>query len=545
MKQWTEHNISLISPHIDQLNRELSTTYALQGIKRGLEKESLRITPQGTIAQSPHPTQLGSPLTHPNITTDYSEALLEFITPPCNDSNDAIAFLKNLHTMTYQSLKNEQLWVNSMPCLMNDEASIPIAQYGSSNSAKMKSIYRVGLGHRYGRFMQTIAGTHYNFSLPKQFWVSYQQTLKDKGPLQTFIDDQYFRLIRNFQRYSWVPVYLFGASPMVCQSYLTASRSHRKCGAIPSELVEFLPKKQKGTLFLPQGTSLRMSSLGYHNSAQADLHISYNSLSEYTDSLESAIRSPSANYEKIGLYQDGAQIQLSANILQIENEFYNAIRPKRTSDNGERPTVALRKGGVEYIEVRLLDLDPSTPGGIHPNTLDFMDIFLLFCLLSDSPALCVKEQSVLQKNLQAVVTRGRNLETPLIFNHENNTALTISDYFNAIFPILEPIADFLDSCSHTTRFSSALHREREKTKAPELTPSHRIIESVSSYKSFFEYAMEQSETQRQYFLNQTISLADQRNFEQIASDSILKQKEIEQDDQISLEQYISNYFQND
>lgn len=545
MKNWTIENIGLVSRNLDQLKKNSYSISDLQKTKRGLEKESLRITHQGVLSTEPHPEKLGAALTHPNITTDYSEALLEFITPPYQDSIDAIRFLKQLHALTYQHLNEELLWVNSMPCLMKGEESIPIARYGKSNSGRMKSIYRNGLGYRYGRFMQTIAGIHYNFSLPLSFWQSYQRVVNNEKAIQTFINDEYFRLIRNFQRYSWIPVYLFGASPMVCESYIEASQKKGTLCNLPPELVSFIAKNKKGTRYLPLGTSLRMSSLGYHNTAQADLHISYNSLNEYIDSLESAIRCPSSVYEKIGLYHDNERIQLNTNILQIENEFYNSIRPKRTSQSGERPTVALKKEGVEYIEIRLLDLNPNIPGGIDATTLDFMDIFLLFCLLIDSPLLFENEQATIQNNLQSIVTKGRDLSTSLVFNHQNNETVSIKDYFALIFPIMEPIAEFLDTAYNTSRFSSTLHGQQAKAINPSLTPSFQIIEAAREGGSYYQLGMEQAERQREYFLNLPIEPENIVLFDKISTESHQKQIQIEQTDQLSLEEYIESYFKID
>ena len=52
----------------------------LRQLLRGIEKESLRVDGDSRLASTPHPVCLGSPLTHPSITTDFSEAQLELIT---------------------------------------------------------------------------------------------------------------------------------------------------------------------------------------------------------------------------------------------------------------------------------------------------------------------------------------------------------------------------------------------------------------------------------------------------------------------------------
>lgn len=547
MQNWISELTTAISDISTKLSADVTGTQTLKKIKRGLEKESLRITNEGSLAQTPHPHALGSALTHPNITTDYSEALIEFITPPFHNSQSTIDFLRNLHTFAYQNLADEQFWVNSMPCKMSDEASIPIAQYGHSNSARMKQIYRKGLGHRYGRLMQTIAGIHYNFSLPETFWTHYQALLNDQRPLQTFINDHYFRLIRNFQRYSWVPIYLFGASPAICDSFLKASANSKRQVTTPDALIRHLPDIQSSakndTLFLPHGTSLRMSSLGYHNSAQGDLKISYNSLADYTQSLERAIRTSSPLYEAIGMEQDGKPAQLNTNVLQIENEFYNSIRPKRTSKAGKRPTAALQEQGVEYIEIRLLDLNPYVFGGINEDTLHFMDIFLLFCLFADSPSLNDADQAVISQNLQSVVTQGRQHETTLINTQDRSQAYPIQECFSALVNALEPIAALLDSANCTTHFFQALKQEQEKMRFAELTPSHKIITSLEDERlSFFEFAMNQADKEKAYFLSQNLKPILKSTFERTSMLSHARQAQIEALEDVSFEDYMANYF---
>ncbi|HCR79020.1 MAG TPA: glutamate--cysteine ligase, partial [Alcanivorax sp.] len=259
------------------LDSEAAATLA--HIRRGIEKESLRITDQGLLAHTPHPRELGSALTHPYITTDYSESLLEFITPPSTDLQQPIEFLENLHRYAYRHIDDELLWVNSMPCMIANDNDVPVAEYGSSNVGRMKHIYRIGLGHRYGRKMQTIAGIHYNFSFPDEFWRINRELEGSQAPLRDYISQRYFDLTRNFQRYSWLLVYLFGASPALCSSFL-AGREHQ------------LLERFDHSLYRPNATSLRMSDLGYQNNAQSSLAISYNNLDDYVRTLTHAMKTP-------------------------------------------------------------------------------------------------------------------------------------------------------------------------------------------------------------------------------------------------------------
>ena len=231
------------------------TESRILGIRRGVEKESLRVTAQGALAQTPHPLVLGSALTHPHITTDFSESQVELVTGVHPTAQACLQELQEVHQFTEQAIGEEMLWVSSMPCCLPEDDAIPLGQYGNSNVGLAKNVYRTGLGHRYGRRMQTISGIHYNWSLPE---VS---------------SDAYFSLIRNFRRHAFLLLYLFGASPAVNSSFV-AGRQHP------------LQTLSEDTLYLPYATSLRMGRLGYQSDAQASLAVSYNGLQGYGDSLQ-------------------------------------------------------------------------------------------------------------------------------------------------------------------------------------------------------------------------------------------------------------------
>ena len=231
------------------------TELAAQGrfgrLRRGLEKEGLRVDGTGRIAATPHPYALGSKLTHPHITTDYSEALLEYITPVYCRPGDAVDFLADLHRFSYRHLGEELIWPASMPARLDGNDSVTIADYGSSNVGTMKHVYRKGLDVRYGRIMQAIAGIHYNVSLPDELWTLLRER---DGAHDVDLDDyrssRYFGLIRNFRRHSWLLLYLFGASPALDRSFLPE-------GNIPDKL----HAHGRDTLVSPYATSLRISDL--------------------------------------------------------------------------------------------------------------------------------------------------------------------------------------------------------------------------------------------------------------------------------------------
>lgn len=507
------------------LDADASATLA--GIRRGLEKESLRIRPDGRLAQTPHPEALGSALTHPYITTDYSEALLEFVTPPTTDLQQPLAFLDDLHRFVYNNIGDEILWVNSMPCLMGADEDIPIADYGTSNVGLMKNIYRRGLGHRYGRAMQTIAGIHYNFSLPAEFWQLHQLLEKDQRPLQSYISDRYFDLLRNFQRYSWLLLYLFGASPAICPSFMQG-RSHDRLQALDK------------SLYTPYATSLRMSDIGYQNKAQSAVELNYNDIDSYVESLTRAINTPDPEYEKIGVYVDGEYRQLNANILQIENEYYSSARPKRSIERGERPTLALQRRGVEYIEMRALDLNPFEPVGIRERDLRFLDLFAVWCLLQDSPPLDETDLRATRDNIRQVAYDGRNPELEI---NRRGESVRLHDWAERQLEQMQPIAELFDGLLGDRQYRDVLDEQRLRVQEPERTPSARVLaEMERRNQSFYEFAMDQALLHRDHFLGRPLDPTKRSQFEHLAACSLDQQRAREAEPEPPFEEYLAEYF---
>jgi glutamate--cysteine ligase len=497
---------------------------ALAGINHGVEKESLRVDPQGHLAQTSHPPGLGSALTHNCITTDFSEALMEFISPVFHHPKDTVNFLSDLHTFTYTQLAREELlWTSSMPCVIADSERIPLAQYGRSNIAKLKTLYRRGLGYRYGRAMQTIAGIHYNFSLPDSFWKILYDAQQAHGDLQQFRTQQYFGLIRNFRRYCWLLLYLFGASPAVCRSFVRNNPNHG--------LEDF----DEGSLYLPHATSLRMGDLGYTSKAQAGLFISYNSLDEYTDALYQAIKTPYQPYENF-MGANGAAAQVNSNILQMEAEFYSTIRPKRIPGPDERPVQALRKHGVEYIEVRCLDLNPFLPVGIDEDVMYFLNCFLLYCVLTPSPPTSREEYAEIDGNNKSVVRRGRE---PGLELSNGGTAVTLMEWGNQILNGVDAIATVLDKVRSTHDHSIATSAQRAKVGNSALTPSARVLERMRELKtSYFRFAMNQSLANSDYFRGLPMAGDKIQEFQRMSHTSNLEREAIESSDTMDFAAYL-------
>ena len=496
----------------------------LRGIQRGYEKECLRVDADGHLAQTPHPPSLGSKLTHPWITTDYSEALLEFITPPTKDPAAPLQVLRDIHRYTVPRLGDETLWASSMPCLLGDDSNIPLADYGSSNKARFKYVYREGLGLRYGRQMQTIAGVHYNWSLPDEFWSDLHASCESPDSMRDFTSARYFGLIRNFLRYGWLVPYLFGASPAICQSFLRGRKA---------DLQELVP----GTLYGPHATSLRMSDLGYQNSAQSNLNVSFNSLAEYTQALELAIHTPDPYYQQIGV-RDGARWkQLNANLLQIENEFYASMRPKRIGR--DRPAKALRMQGVEYIEMRLFDLNPMVDIGITPEQGSFADVLLLMCLFRDSPPISAREQGENDENKRRVVTRGRQPDLHLLVHNREQPLRALA---HELFDEMAPFTEMLDAAYGGEAYARAMALLRQRIDHPDQCPSAQVLDGAREHGGFFKYAMAISQQHKQSLRAQPLEGETLQRFVTSAADSLALQKRIEDEDRGSFEEYVARYY---
>ncbi|HIG42061.1 MAG: glutamate--cysteine ligase [bacterium] len=492
----------------------------------GIERESLRVDDHGNLARAPHPSFLGSKLSHPTITTDFSEAQLELITPVSQSVSETLQTLTDIHRFVYSGLKDESLWSASMPCVLQGESKIPLAYYGTSNLGKLKTTYRNGLGNRYGRSMQTICAVHYNFSFTGKLWEEMAR-IENTENTTDYRNQRYFDVMRNFRRFSWLAVYLSGASPAVCNSFVKG-REHN------------LDPFDEGSLYKAGATSLRNGNLGYQSDAQSDLmNICYNSLDNYVGNIARAVITPFGSYTDIGSRKDGEYLQVNDCILQSEAEFYTTVRAKRVPAKGANFLQTLLDEGVEYIEVRLLDVNPYQPLGIDDETIHFLNTFLLYCLLIDSPShdddLC---QSV-KSNVNQVVHQGRDPSTLL---NDQGRQRTISQWGQEILTDLLPLAARLDAVAKngSDAHQQSILRQQQKLRNPDLTPSGRILQDMQSESvPFFRFAMNQTLAHKTYFQEQPLSKAELEYFTHIASQSIADQNQIEQLDEDDFDTYLN------
>jgi glutamate--cysteine ligase len=499
----------------------------LRGGRKGVEKESLRVSPAGEISQMRHPGALGAPLTNEHITTDFSEALIELVTPPFGESWELLQYLCDLHQFVYRHLGDELLWSTSMPCRFDGDESIPLAQFGRSNVGRMKTVYRHGLGLRYGRTMQAISGVHFNYSFPGELWDALQHINQSKLPRQDFVSEQYFAVLRNYRRFGWLVLYLFGTSPAVSRDFFGGR-----------EIT--LPALDAETVYEPYGTSLRMSDVGYRNKNQATVSVSVNSLDDYVRDLSKAIGTPYPPYQKLGVKVDGEYLQLNANILQIENEYYSYIRPKRIASSGERPTKALRRAGVEYVEVRALDVSAFDPVGVNQNKLRFLEAFLALCVLSNAEPIGLGEQEALDANHLRVARRGR--EPGLTLSRDGRETPMVG-WARELLESMQGICEMLDHGEPTRPYQTALEQQRAKIDDVERTPSARLLaEMRQTGESFFQLAQRMSRMHKDYFLD--LYPPNERRLGEFAAEaqeSHEEQARIEAADRWDFDTYLAHY----
>ncbi len=506
----------------------------LRDMLRGIEKESLRVSSHGQLSMRPHPQALGSALTHPFITTDYSEALLELITPASSSVATALHDLEQLHRHVLACLPDEMLWAHSMPCFLGEDDAVPLAQYGSSATGQMKTVYRHGLGLRYTRRMQTIAGIHYNLSFPDSFFSALQEVENPGSDLElrTFKDQRYLGLLRNFMRYSWLLLYLFGSSPAVCRSFMRDRPHH-------------MQSHQQHTLIQPWATSLRMSDIGYQNHLQAELDIDFNTLSSYLQGLDKAIRTPDPGFAKLGVRSSNGQwLQLNDHILQIENEFYGLIRPKQPPKADERPGLALKRRGISYIEMRCVDLNPESAIGIQEQDAYFLEIFALYCLLEQSADFDRNEPLHISRNQQQTAEQGRNEDLRLEPVGLFSRPFSLQSGALTLLAGMQPVAVALDRAYDTTFYTQALSTAYQRIDQPEQSNSARIIQQLEKQScSFFDLALQQT-LRNDERLRHPVDPEWSTQLEQLRIQSVEDQQRLEEKQKdLSLEQYLLRYFQ--
>lgn len=494
----------------------------LSDSKIGIEKESLRVINR-SISQKPHPHSLGSSLCNRYITTDFSEAQLELVTPPTNEKYEGLEFLEDIHHFVSSNIDDEILWPFSMPTHISNEEDISIANYGSSNLGKFKKIYRNGLSHRYGRIMQSISGIHYNYSLPESLWQSEFIKSNSENPMETR-SSAYFNMLRNIYRMNWLILYLFGASPIITKSFIATNNHSLKQLDIDSD-----------TYYLPYATSLRMSDFGYSNAIRNNLKVSMNSLKEYVSDLREATSIPFDDFLAI----DAKQQQINANVLQIDDEYYAIARAKSATLSNLRTTSKLTHGGVDFIELRSLDLNPYSRIGIDKETLFFLESLSIYCFIKQGPKFTDDEIKEINQNDSIVAEKGRAPNLNLLKSGER---ISLKTWGKKIIENLLPIAALLDC--EKKEYTNALDQMIEKINDTKLTTSGRFLDEILSRNiNFIDFGRDIGESNKAYYLN----LESTHNtrwslLENESRDSHNQLKKLERNDKKSYKSFVEDYF---
>jgi glutamate--cysteine ligase len=439
--------------------------------KWGLEREAQRVTKSGNLALTDHPSAFGNKLLNSEITTDFSESQLELITPPLSSVEEVYKYLEMLTIKVFDELKNEFIWPLSMPPRLPSEEIIPIAKFDDTPEGREKEIYRLGLANRYGKRMQMISGIHFNISFNEELIDVLHNNFgngEDKGE---FTDKVYFSMARNFLRYRWLLRYLYGASPSADHTF--NSVIHNELNAIRKCCPECCNPLNN---YKKYATSLRVSRFGYSNDEQNKFTVSYNSKSEYLQSIRKMMKSKSKKYSEIGIFKDGKQIQLNDNILQKESEFYSAIRLKQVPEKAESQLEALEERGVRYVEVRIIDINPYERVGISLEQMYFLQVFMLFCLFENSAYINRKELNLINKNHNLIAISGRKNNLKL-YRYTGEQVL-LEDWGQHIFGKLIQVAKVMDAAANSSKYQDCIFNEYKKLIDKSLLPSNKIINDM-------------------------------------------------------------------
>ncbi|AAO27085.1 glutamate-cysteine ligase [Buchnera aphidicola str. Bp (Baizongia pistaciae)] len=506
-----------------------SNPLILKKILRGIEREALRTDIHGTIINTAYPQdKIGSALTHKWITTDFSESLLEFITPTNASTNYILKFLNDTHKFVNDNLIQEYFWPFSIPPCKKYMHSIKLSKYGTSNLGQVKTLYRKGLKHRYGILMNIISGVHYNFSLPRIFW-NHWKKIHHKNTQYNTTSEGYLCLIRNYYKFGWIIPYLFGASPAVEPLFIKNKKHNYKF------------KKHHGMLYLPWSTSLRLSDLGHTNQSIKKLKLTFNSLSEYVLALEHGIKTPSKQFKNLGLYdQFGNFKQINTNLLQTENELYTYIRPKQKLKNCESLSAALRNRGIEYVEIRALDINPFTSTGVDKNQILLLDLFLIWCVLADSPKISSQEFHFFLKNWHTIITKGRKPKQKININIYN-TKNTIQTIGKTILYDLFYIAEILDSLSNNNNYQETCKNLILYFDYPELTYSEKLLNKFMCY-GIYETGANLFVKYKQKLHNDSFKILSKKDLNNEMMKSNNSQKLIEKQDTLNFKEYLNLYY---
>lgn len=435
----------------------------------GIERENLRVTSDGHLALTPFPKIFGDKATNPYITVDFSESQIELITPTFNSLDMTYNFLENLNDIVTTSLENEYLWPESIPCILPSEQEIPIAKF-QGDQGKIAMEYRENLAKKYGKKIQMLSGIHFNFSFSNKFLKELHKNSNTDISFKHFKNELYMKVTRNYFKYGWLIIYLLGASSTVHKSY------RKECTSHMDEFSE--------DIFYSKNTlSFRNGRCGYRN--KDEFYISHDHLENYIKDIEELI---------------------DKGILQGAREYYSPIRLK--SKDPKNILDSLKKDGIEYLEIRSIDINPFIRTGIELNDLKFIHILLIYFLLKEEEEFTEEDYKRYLKNQELLASEGRNKNFTLICCKGKN--VKVDEYSKIIISDIENLFTSLNI--YGENISSVLNFQLEKINNPDLLYVNRLLKGIEN-EGFVNFNINKCKQYLQESKNMSYSLKGYEDLE--------------------------------
>ena len=407
----------------------------------GIERENIRVNKEGAIAETKHPEAFGEKLANPYITVDFAESQIELITPIFGSIPEVHSFLENLHDIVSLELKEEYLWPQSTPPDITNEDHISVADFEDGDAGKNAAEYRKHLVDTYGKVKQVLSGIHFNFSFDDNFLKKlYSESGKtDSISYKDFKNNIYMRVAQNYTRFRWLIIYLLGASPSIHKTYTEGDKDKLK--------------KLNDNYYMKNGVSFRQSDLGYKNIK--DFFVPFDSLDCYLKTIDSLIT-------------DGS--------ISGAREYYSPIRLK-AKDN-KNLLESLRKDGIEYLEIRTIDLNPYCKTGIDIRDIYFLHAFLIFCLLrkcksNEECLFTVTDNSDANFNQELIATKGQDKNLSM---KDKNSTKDAKEWAIEILNELQEILCHLE-CNNS-KYAEAIDFELDKILDGSKSYSKMLIEDI-------------------------------------------------------------------
>lgn len=384
----------------------------------GLRLEEHRILTNGRASRYEYPKNLSSRKTNPYLLSGFSDNLMEFTTPIVRGSKATCQQLKVLEQIVDSQLhEDERIWPLSLAPAPEYQHDLEFV--GNNCSQPWNKEYTNYLREKYGIKRMILGGAHIGFNLDQELLDAlYDQSFKDDFATRAdFQNAVYFKMAQCFCLWRWLFTYLYGASPV-------------------SEAVEHdMPEH----INLPV-RSFRNSTYGYDN--LPDERPSYESLDSFVDQV--------SKFLEDGTYY-GPQ------------EFFGPVRLHGKHDDDSLRQIV--KDGIQFISFRSFDLDPFAKGGISEDTLNFLELFMIYTLVSPMP------ENLSEKLNQAI---ERNNEVALQAPDEQTDWMR-----NEAMDLIERLSQFCDQFNAPREYKLALSFVKRRVEDPTLTIGGQVAEKLA------------------------------------------------------------------